>query len=171
MKKKIGLHRLYRENPKKADQLLWGRTHGSSSRRGFLKKSALAAMSMALGAEMVFAEHFPEGMIPAGLAFSEEAFQLPGKHPNLVVLNDKPINAETPPYLLDDRQTPGNLFFVRNNGIPPKKEDIDIQQWTLTIEGESAKVKKTYKLADLKAAEYQESIKEIRRQFAAPPAQ
>lgn len=151
MKKKIGLHRLYRENPKKADQLLWGRTHGSSSRRGFLKKSALAAMSMALGAEMVFAEHFPEGMIPAGLAFSEEAFQLPGKHPNLVVLNDKPINAETPPYLLDDRQTPGNLFFVRNNGIPPKKEDIDIQQWTLTIEGESAKVKKTYKLADLKA--------------------
>ena len=151
MKKKIGLHQLYRENPEKADQLLWGRTHGSPSRRGFLKKSALAAMSMALGAEMVFANHFPEGMIPAGLAFSEEDFQLPGKHPGLVVLNDKPINAETPAHLLDDHVTPGNLFFVRNNGIPPKKEDINVEQWTLTIEGESAKTKKTYTLAELKS--------------------
>jgi DMSO/TMAO reductase YedYZ molybdopterin-dependent catalytic subunit len=151
VKKKIGLHQLYRENPEKADQLLWGRTHGSPSRRGFLKKSALAAMSMALGAEMVFANHFPEGMIPAGLAFSEEEFQLPGKHPGLVVLNDKPINAETPAHLLDDHVTPGNLFFVRNNGIPPKKEDINVEQWTLTIEGESAKTKKTYTLAELKS--------------------
>jgi DMSO/TMAO reductase YedYZ molybdopterin-dependent catalytic subunit len=88
-------------------------------------------------------------MIPAGLAHSDVPFSLPGKRAGLVVLNDKPINAETPPHLLDDALTPNDLFFVRNNGIPP--ESVDVSSWTLTIEGESANQQKSYTLAELKA--------------------
>ena len=77
---------------------------------------------------------------------------LPGKHPRFDrILNDRPINAETPPHLLDDKVTPADKFFVRNNGLPPAMETIDIAKWTLTIEGESANQKKTYTLADLKS--------------------
>lgn len=147
--KKIGLHELYAQDPVRADQLLWGRVGNPSSRRGFLRESAALAMGLALGGKMVFAEHFPLGMIPAGLAHSSAPFQLPGKHPGLVVLNDKPINAETPPHLLDDDLTPNDLFFVRNNGIPPA--NIEVNNWTLTIAGEAASQQKTYTLADLKA--------------------
>ena len=149
-KKKIGIHQLYGRDAEKADERLWGRSHGMPNRRGFLKKSALTAMSMMLGAEMVYASYFPEGLIPAAFAYSDEPFTLPGKDSNLIVLNDKPINAETPPHLLDDHLTPRNLFFVRNNGIPPEKDKIDPSKWTLEIEGESAKRKKTFTLPQLK---------------------
>jgi len=143
-----GIHELYTQDPIKADELLWGRV-GKSNRRGFIRKSAFAAMSVVLGSKMVFADNFPVGMIPAGLAHTSEAFSLPGKSPNLVILNDKPVNAETPPEYLDDALTPNDLFFVRNNGLPPT--NIDIDKWTLTIEGESARQKKTYTLAELKS--------------------
>lgn len=92
-------------------------------------------MSLALGSKMVFAGHFPAGMIPAGLAYSDVPFSIPGKRAGLIILNDKPINAEPPPALLDDALTPNDLFFVRYNGIP--SENIDVANWTLTIEGES----------------------------------
>lgn len=148
-KSTIGLHELYAKDPIAADELLWGRTSDPVSRRGFLRKGALTAMGLALGSGMVFAEHFPAGMIPAGLANSNLPFTLPGKRAGLVVLNDKPINAETPPELLDDALTPNDLFFVRNNGLPP--ENIDPGSWTLTIKGEAAGKTKTYTLAELKA--------------------
>ena len=41
-------------------------------------------------------------------------FKLPGKD-GLTVLNDRPINAETPAHLLDDAITPTNRHFIRNN--------------------------------------------------------
>lgn len=148
-KQKIGIHELYAKDPIAADKLLWGRVAKPNSRRGFLKKSTFAAMSLALGAKMVFAEYFPAGMIPAALAHSDEAFELEGKRAGMVVLNDNPINAETPPHLLDDPLTPNDLFFVRNNGIPPQK--VDLNTWTLTIKGESARQTKTYTLAELKS--------------------
>ena len=147
---KIGIHKLYSQGPAEADRKLWGRTAHPITRRGFLQKSALAAMSFALGGEMVFAEHFPEGMIPAALAYSNTPFQLPGKHPELIVLNDRPVNAETPAHLLDPKLTPASLFFVRNNGIPPEMEKINADTWTLTIEGESARQKQTFTLPELK---------------------
>jgi len=37
----------------------------------------------------------------------------------LTHLNDRPLNMETPPHLLDDKITPANRFFIRNNGLPP----------------------------------------------------
>jgi DMSO/TMAO reductase YedYZ molybdopterin-dependent catalytic subunit len=151
LKKKIGIHELYAEDPREADRLLWGREADPLTRRGFIKKSALAAMSMALGGRIAFAEHYPEGLIPAALAYSDEMFELPGKRPDLVILNDKPIQAETPAHLLDDALTPGDLFFVRNNGIPPEMKRIDPAKWTLTIEGESVRQKKSYTLPELKS--------------------
>ncbi len=146
-----GIHQLYTENPLAADELLWGRKPQPLSRRGFLKRSAQASMALALGGPMVFADNFPAGLIPAGLGQSEENFALPGKHPGLVVLNDRPVNAETPPHLLDDALTPGDLFFVRNNGLPPAEAQIDPEKWTLTIEGESARQRMTFSLPELKA--------------------
>ncbi|MGY8954344.1 MAG: sulfite oxidase, partial [Flavobacteriales bacterium] len=45
--------------------------------------------------------------------------------------------------------TPSDKFFVRNNGIPPVEVDVD--SWSLSIEGESVNSKKTYRIADLKS--------------------
>lgn len=118
----------------------------SKDRRGFLKKSTAAFLASLLGAEMVFAENFPSGLIPQALLDEGE---IPGKHPGLTILNDRPVNAETPPHLLDPLVTPADVLFVRNNGIPPT--EIDPQTWTLSFEGESAGSKKSYTLADLKS--------------------
>ncbi len=67
--------------------------------------------------------------MPAALA---QESVLIGKD-GLTLLNDRPINAETPPENLDDAITPTNRHFVRNNGIPPV--DMDPDTWTLTIDG------------------------------------
>ena len=96
----------------------------SLSRRGFLSGSGIAAMTAVLGASIPFAKYMPGGLIPAALAQSDESFLIPGKS-GLVVLNDRPINAETPAHLLDDPITPATRLFVRNNGIPPVTWDID----------------------------------------------
>ena len=107
------------------------------SRRGFIKSSGLAAISGAVGS-----------LIPA--AFAQEPFEIPGK-PGLVVLNDRPLNAETPAHLLDDAITPANRLFVRNNGIPPAIEGIDPAKWTLQIAGESCLRAQSFTLAELKS--------------------
>ena len=143
-----GLHELYAEDPMKADELLWGRR--GRGRRGFIKRSSLVLLGTVLGAEMVFAKNFPRGLIPAALADSDIPFQLPGKHPGLVVLNDRPINAETPPHLLDDPVTGADVLFVRNNGIPPERDTIDPSSWQLTVGGESVTREVTLSLSELK---------------------
>ena len=106
-------------------------------------------MSAILGAEIVFSQYMPSGLIPAALADETEPFRIEGKHPQLVVLNDRPINAETPAHLLDDRVTPADKLFVRNNGIPPKS--VDAENWKLTVDGESAVKPMTFSIADLKS--------------------
>lgn len=149
-KNKVGLHELYAKDPIEADRVLWGRTSDPETRRGFLRKGALMAIGAALGAPMVYGKHFPAGMIPAGLAHEEAPFQIPGKHPGLIVLNDRPLNAEAPAHLLDDKITPADKFFIRNNGIPPEESDIEVNAWTLTVEGESVRQQKTYTIQELK---------------------
>jgi len=67
----------------------------------------------------------------------------------MVILNDKPWNIETLAHLLDDKITPNASMFIRNNGTTP--EEINVETWTLTIDGESVKNKKTYTLAELKS--------------------
>ncbi len=88
------------------------------------------------------------GMIPVASALNDRGFRIPGKDPGLTVLNDRPVNAETPAHLLDDAVTPASRLFVRNNGLPPAT--IDPAVWTLSVRGESARSHKTYTIADLK---------------------
>ena len=144
-----GIHELYQKDPIKADELIWGRKTKSLTRRGFISKAALSSMVAILGGKIVFADNMPAGLIPAALANSNEAFEIPGKHPELTILNDRPWNAEAPPHLLDDKLTPADKFFIRNNGLVP--ENIDINNWELTIEGESVVTPKTYTLEELKS--------------------
>ncbi len=149
MTSRRGIHQLYADDPTTADRQLWGRTVDPVSRRGFLRGSGLVAMSAAVGASIPFANYMPAGLIPAALAQSDEPFELPGKS-GLIVLNDRPINAETPAHLLDDRVTPASRLFVRNNGIPPARTTHP-DQWTLEITGESCIDAKKLTVAELKA--------------------
>ena len=144
-----GIHELYADDPVAADEKLWGRKSDPLTRRGFLKKGSLAAMSAAVGASIPFAHLMPQGLIPAALAQSDEPFVIPGKD-GLVVLNDRPVNAETPAHLLDDRVTPASRLFVRNNGIPPVTEGIDPDAWELSFGGESVEREMTMTVAEIK---------------------
>jgi DMSO/TMAO reductase YedYZ molybdopterin-dependent catalytic subunit len=142
-RKTTGLHHLYSRDPERADRLLWGRETNAFSRRGFLRGAGYGAMCAALGAAIPFGDLMPGGLIPAALAQSSEPFELPGKD-GLIVLNDRPINAETPAWLLDDEVTPASRLFVRNNGIPPL--DTDPTAWTL----ESCLNPRSFSIAELK---------------------
>jgi len=101
-------------------------------RRAFLGgATGLAAIAAAVGDVIPFWRNLPEEFIP--IAMAEDQFSIDGKR-ELTVLNDRPVNAETPPHLLDDDVTPTARHFVRNNGIPPT--DIDLAAWRLLIDGE-----------------------------------
>ena len=116
-------------------------------RRKFIKASLLSSITAAIGMPIVYGRVIPEGMLPVGMNANE--LNLPGKREGMIVLNDRPINAETPAHLLNDALTPNDLFFVRNNGLPPSK--VDIENWSLTISGEAAGMEKSYSLNDLKS--------------------
>jgi len=146
---KRGIHELYEADPIEADELVWGRKTNPVTRRGFLTKGGLVAMSTAVGASIPFAHLMPGGLIPAALAQTDEPFTIPGKE-GLIVLNDRPINAETPAHLLDDKVTPGKYLFVRNNGRPPAMANIDAQTWRLEIGGESAGQEMSFSIGQLK---------------------
>lgn len=118
----------------------------NKNRRNFIQKSILG-LATVLGSEVVFAKNLPKKTIILG----ETPFMtdLPeGKNKDLILLNDRPWNIETPPHLLDDVVTPADKMFVRNNGNPP--ENIDVKNWELIIEGESAKTRKSFTINDLK---------------------
>ena len=147
--KKRGIHELYNTDSIAADEKLWGRKSDPLTRRGFLTKGSLVAMSTAIGASIPFAHLMPQGLIPAALAQTDAPFRIPGKE-GLIVLNDRPVNAETPAHLLDDRVTPAKHLFVRNNGIPPVTDGIDLDAWELTFGGESVEQEVTLTIAELK---------------------
>ena len=148
MKKKAGLHELYSQDASRADDIVWGRKTDPVSRRGFIRGSGLAAMSAVIGASIPFAKFMPGGLIPAALAQSDTLFELAGKD-GLTILNDRPVNAETPAHLLDDNVTPASRLFVRNNGVPPALTDINSDAWVLEIGGESVVNAQTLTLAEL----------------------
>ncbi len=120
---------IYSDGLEVGDYRLFGRVT-NSNRRGFLRGAGLGAMSALIGTAIPFHRFMPAGMIPVALA--ETMMTLPDKD-GLTVLNDRPINAETPPHLLDDPITPNNRHFVRNNGIPPA--NTDASSWMLKIDG------------------------------------
>jgi sulfite oxidase len=146
---------LYRDDPERADAVIFGRRI-DTSRRGFLEASGLVAMGAALGGGIPFAANMPGGLMPAAFAQAQppaapaagaagsgsgaapkgpQPLKFPGKHEGLVVLGDRPLVAETPEHLLDDEVTPTDKFFIRNNGqIPDATKEPD--KWKLTVDGE-----------------------------------
>ena len=82
------------------------------------------------GAVIPFHRNMPSGFIPEAIAAT--GMEIKGKQ-GLSILNDRPVNAETPAHDLDDDVTPTARHFIRNNGIPP--EDMSPDKWMLTIDG------------------------------------
>jgi DMSO/TMAO reductase YedYZ molybdopterin-dependent catalytic subunit len=138
------IEELYRDDPERADAVVFGR-RADTSRRGFLGKAGLAAFGATVGGAIPFSENMPAGLVPAAIAQDKPApaaapkgpipLNFPGKSDKLVVLGEKPLVAETPESQLDDDTTPVEKFFVRNNGqIPEAAKDPD--KWAIKIDGE-----------------------------------
>ncbi len=117
-----------------------------NNRRSFLQKTT-ASIATLLGTNIIFAKNINENFNVLG----EKEFQeIPeGKHKEMVLLSDRPINLESQPHLLDDNITPEDKMFIRNNGNLPEK--IDINTWQLEVSGESVNSKKVFSLNDLKS--------------------
>jgi len=130
-KSERGICELYEQDPERADWLIFGRK-ACADRRGFLRGAGLATMAGVVGATIPFHRNMPSGLIPAALAEETNGFAIDGKD-GLSVLNDRPVNAETPAHLLDDDITPTSRHFIRNNGVPPTS--MDAEGWSLKIDG------------------------------------
>lgn len=117
-------------------------------RRKFVKKASLAAFTSIIGFDIVFGKNMIHGYQPLGIQ-DPDPFKLFDLDSSMVVLNKKPWNIEAQAHLLDDAITPNNKMFIRNNGLIPK--EIDVDNWKLTIDGESVKDSKSFSLKDLKS--------------------
>ncbi|MBB6003264.1 sulfite oxidase [Arcicella rosea] len=113
-------------------------------RRDFLKKSTYSTLLGLIIPNVPFAQKTPQILLKPA-----EGTLPDWKNKELIILSDKPWNVETPPHLLDDKVTPVEKMFIRNNGLIPEG-NIDINTWTLTIGGESVKTTKTFKIKELK---------------------
>jgi DMSO/TMAO reductase YedYZ molybdopterin-dependent catalytic subunit len=116
-----------------------------NKRRYFLQKTGATALAL-ISAEVVFSKNLINGIE----ILDEREFEInaENKHPEMVLLSEKPINMEALPHLLDDNITPEEKLFIRNNGNLPDK--IDASTWQLEISGESAIKKSVFSLNDLK---------------------
>ncbi|MDB9971445.1 sulfite oxidase [Alphaproteobacteria bacterium] len=114
------------------------------SRRVFIKKHSQIMLSASLASYF----SIPMNVVPL---YANDILKIDNIHKknDLTILNDRPINAETPPHLLDDPITPTNRHFVRNNGIMPDLSSNEISNWKLRIEG-NVKNPKIYSIKDLK---------------------
>lgn len=117
------------------------------NRRKFAGSLSLATMASVLGTQIVYGKRVPKGYLPLGLQ-DIDPFKLFNKDKEMTVLNDRPWNMEAKAHLLNDRVTPNQYMFIRNNGIIP--QNVDANTWTLTIDGESVKTPKTFTLNELK---------------------
>lgn len=118
------------------------------SRRKFLKKSSVAALGALIGSKIVFGSTLPDGYTPLVLE-GDDPYKMFGKNKEMKILNNRPWNMEPLPHLLDDKITPNGKMFIRNNGLIP--QDIDANNWKLTIDGEAVSAPKTYSLNELKS--------------------
>ncbi|MBI6629558.1 sulfite oxidase [Pontibaca salina] len=107
----------------------------SSARRNFLRTTGLSTLGAMVGMTVPFEGNMPFGVTPVMAQDTGEG--LMSDKPDLTVLNDRPVNAETPAHLLDDDVTPYERMFVRMNGMVPQTAlDQNAEGWTLTIDGE-----------------------------------
>ena len=100
------------------------------SRRAFLKYGGLSAAVISMDLTFPVFRHLQSNWITHAEPLYEKT--IPGKN-GLSILNNRPLNAETPSHLLDDTITPNDRHFIRNNGLVPQ---IDATDWTLTVDGE-----------------------------------
>lgn len=135
------LQELYTDDPERADALAFGR-------RGALKGAALATLGAALGTAIPFARTMPPGLLPAAFAqapttapaasapppVGPTVLRMDGKAA-LILLAERPLNAETPETMLDDDVTPADKFFIRNNGLIPDAVS-DPKAWRIKVDGE-----------------------------------
>lgn len=135
------LHEIYTDDPERADALAFGR-------RGTLKGAALATLGAALGTTIPFARTMPPGLLPAAFAQAPTTapaanapppagpavLRMDGKAA-LILLAERPLNAETPETMLDDAVTPADKFFIRNNGLIPETA-ADPKAWRIKVDGE-----------------------------------
>lgn len=138
------IEELYRDDPERADAVVFGR-RVDASRRGFLGGAGLAAMGAAVGGAIPFSANMPAGLVPAAMAQAPAAapaapagprpFEFPGKDNRLILLQERPLVGETPEHLLDDDTTPTAKFFVRNNGQIPEPA-ADANAWSFRVDGE-----------------------------------
>jgi DMSO/TMAO reductase YedYZ molybdopterin-dependent catalytic subunit len=128
---------LYRDDPERGDAVAFGR-------RGALKGTALAAMGAAVGGAIPFAGNMSSGTLPAlfarpaaaqGAGGQPAVLRMDGKGP-LILLQERPLVAETPEHLLDEAVTSYANHFIRNNGQVPEVGTADPRAWRLTIDGE-----------------------------------
>ena len=111
------------------------------NRRRFIQTTALTGVGIAIPSVV--------SSIPGTIRAFNGNPKLPGKHNDMVILNDRPWNAETPAHLLNDAITPMDRLFVRNNGLVP--QTIDAEKWTLEVAGESAVYPQKFTLNQLKS--------------------
>ena len=117
-------------------------------RRNFVKKVSIATVSGIIGAEIVYGLKMPDNYSPLALQ-DPDPFKMFDKDAEMVVLNDKPWNLEAQAHLLDEKVTSNKSMFIRNNGLIP--ENINVDTWVLTIDGESVTNKKSYTIQELKS--------------------
>jgi len=116
-----------------------------SSRRKFINR-----LAQLIGVPIVFGDCIPQGLALLIEEDSSLLHDIKSKHPELIILNDRPLNAETPAHLLADAITPADKLFVRNNGLPPVDPNVD--EWQLTIGGNSINQELSFTLDELKAS-------------------
>jgi DMSO/TMAO reductase YedYZ molybdopterin-dependent catalytic subunit len=96
----------------------------------------LAGLAAALDAPIPFANALRKGIFPEAIAQAVADGLMDGKR-GLRILNDRPLNAETPVTLLDDLITPNTRHFVRNNGLIPERAlRGSLDGWSLVVDGE-----------------------------------
>ncbi len=117
------------------------------SRRTLLKRAGKVGFATLLSTPIPFLANLAPGLLPVALAQGTSPKDM-GKD-GLTLLNDRPINMETPPHLLDDRVTPANRLFVRNNGLLPDLSGVTEDNWRLVVDG---KVERSldFSIAELK---------------------
>ncbi len=142
MRRERGTSEIF-DDPERAEGLLWSRRRFV---RGSLTGSALLAISARIGGLIPYGRFLPAGYLP--LALANEASGIESEDGLLRVLNDRPLNAETPAHLLDDQITPAERLFVRNNGLPPERTEAS--DWRLSITGEACLGPRRFSIADLK---------------------
>jgi DMSO/TMAO reductase YedYZ molybdopterin-dependent catalytic subunit len=106
-----------------------------AGRRSFLRAASVAAVGAAFAGSAARAQPpaTPSQAAPPPQQ-GPHLLQMPGKA-RLIVLQDRPLAAQTPESMLDDETTPNDKFYVRNNGLIP---DIagERNAWRFKIDGE-----------------------------------